>query len=488
MKRHLALAGKALAAVSLTGLVSYLVATAPTHVHVYWPYWVLSAGVVVGVVLYSAGQERERPIRRKPVPPPKAVDAPAPAFTDRWQSSLNGVSTGVLQLQNNSMSHPGYMRRSSTDNPPSVRIGMRVACAQLAPTAVSSQLRAAFHRFLQQPAVMDLVRELTETPPGAVWTARDDNPPFNFGAVLAVADTEEAPVAWARVLLPEELTRRYGRDATSAYLVLCIEPRTAGGTVAPAASLAGWHQRLGGIMKLPGAFAGFLGGDIALPTTADPPAEVAVWLKAPRTLTEMVEVEAFDEVAGTPQSNWFMGVAVASSDGQQSSGMVQAWLREMCDSSLHLNDYEADLASLDRGATGPRLSVRVIRDKWTWVGTPRLLSGVYLAGLEVELSNVSDSPIRIAAVDLKSDTDALSSGEAIFVAVTYAQARHDQYDPELDLQRPVSPHGSVTGWVSTAFTRLPPSGTPQLELSVREAVGTTYLTVVPRTDRQVSGA
>jgi hypothetical protein len=54
---------------------------------------------------------------------------------------------------------------------------------------------------------MDLVRELTEIRRGAVWTARDDSPPFNFGAVLAVPGTEEALVAWARVLLPETITR-----------------------------------------------------------------------------------------------------------------------------------------------------------------------------------------------------------------------------------------------------------------------------------------
>ena len=83
--------------------------------------------------------------------------------------TLNGVSSEMLQLQNNGMSHPGYTGRSSTDNPPSVRIGMRVACAQLDPAASSSELRATFLRFLGQSEVMDLVRGLTEiqaTPSG----------------------------------------------------------------------------------------------------------------------------------------------------------------------------------------------------------------------------------------------------------------------------------------------------------------------------------
>jgi hypothetical protein len=58
MKRDLVVAGKAIGGASLTGAVLYLVATAPTHVHVYWPYWVFLAAVLVGMSLYLAGQER----------------------------------------------------------------------------------------------------------------------------------------------------------------------------------------------------------------------------------------------------------------------------------------------------------------------------------------------------------------------------------------------------------------------------------------------
>ena len=209
-----------------------------------------------------------------------------------------------------------------------------------------------------------MVRELTKIRSGAVWTARDDNPPFNFGAVLARPATEEAPVAWARVLLPETITRMYGRDARSAYMVLYVEPRTALEGPAKAASLASWHQYLGAALKVPGAFAALLNDELGLPTANDPPAAVSIWLKAPRALTELVEVEAFDVVAGSPQSNWFMGVAIASPDGAQSPEMVQAWLRQMCDSSLHLDNYEADIASLNGSTTGPRLAVRVVSTEW----------------------------------------------------------------------------------------------------------------------------
>lgn len=239
--------------------------------------------------------------------------------------------------------------------PPSVRIGMMVACAQLAAAASTSDLRAKFLRFLRQPPVMDLVRELTEIGKDMIWTARDDNPPFNFGAVLAPPGTEEeAPVAWARVLLPKGLTQQYGRDARCAYLVLYVEPRTGAGAPASAASLLRWYQRVSAALKLPAALTALLVDDLGLPTTNDPPAEVGIWLKAPHALTDLVEVDAFDTVAGSPLTNWFMGFAIGGPDGEEAAGTALAWLQQMCDSSLHLDQYESALASLKRQSTdGP---------------------------------------------------------------------------------------------------------------------------------------
>ena len=128
-----------------------------------------------------------------------------------------------------------------------------------------------------------------------------------------------------------------------------------------------------------------------------------MWLKAPHALTELVEVDAFDAVAGSPQSSWFMGFAIASPDGEQASGAALAWLRQMCDSSvsLHLDDYESALAGLGPQSTdGLRLTVRVLHDEWdTW------RTVAYIVALEVEIANATDSRIRVASVGLGSDWD-----------------------------------------------------------------------------------
>jgi hypothetical protein len=161
-----------------------------------------------------------------------------PAITDRWRLTINDVSSEVLQLQNNSMSHSGYTSRAQENLPPSFRIGMSVACSLLDPaTPTTSEVRARFLSFLGQSPVMDLIREVTVLGDGLAWRGRDDNPRHNFAAILSSPDTKEAPVAWARLLPPEEITRRYGRDLRCAYFVLHVEPRSADGSPAPAASL-----------------------------------------------------------------------------------------------------------------------------------------------------------------------------------------------------------------------------------------------------------
>jgi hypothetical protein len=71
---------------------------------------------------------------------------------------------------------------------------------------------------------------------------------------------------------------------------------------------------------------------------------VGVWLRAPRALTELVDVDGYASVEGSTPSNWHMGFAVADPDGQQRGDLAEAWLRQLCDAALHLDGYEADLA------------------------------------------------------------------------------------------------------------------------------------------------
>ena len=112
MKRDLVVAGKAVGGASLTGAVLYLVATAPTHLHVYWPYWLFLGAVLVGIGLYFAGQERSPATDQDDAQPGTTGQKAGPAITDWWRAVIDDVSSGLLQLQSNAVSHPGYMNRS----------------------------------------------------------------------------------------------------------------------------------------------------------------------------------------------------------------------------------------------------------------------------------------------------------------------------------------------------------------------------------------
>jgi hypothetical protein len=299
--------------------------------------------------------EPERAPAAEPVPAaePALAAEPSPApVTDHWRPTSSGISSEVSRLESNSLTHPAYMRRQQTDTPPSVRIGMRVASAQVDSALATSTIRARFRDFLGRPPIAELLRELTEVN-HAVWTSRNDNPPFSFGAVLAPSGSreEEIPLAWARLLLPDSATLQYGRDPRFAYLVLYVEPERYG-QPAPPVGLPMWHRHFARALQLPDALAAFLTDDLGLATRGSPPAEVALWLNAPRSLTELVEVDAFAVVPGTPQLNSFAGFAVASAEGEQAAQTAVAWLRQMCDSSLHLDGYESALDSLRSTAAG----------------------------------------------------------------------------------------------------------------------------------------
>jgi hypothetical protein len=334
---------------------------------------------------------------------------------------------------------------------------------------------------------MDLVRALTEVDADAVWTARDDNPPFNFGAVLAVPGADKAPVAWARILLPDSLSQHDGRDARCAYLVLYIEPRTAEGTPAPSASLIVWHRRLRQALGLPSAVAAFLAEDLGLSTFDDPSAEIGVWLKAPSNLRELVQVDFFDVVPGSPQSNWFMGFAIADLDGDQVSGVAVAWLRRMCDSALHLDGHDEALISLVKPQDSPgRLKVAVLSADWTRI------KWMYGVTLPIEISNTTDNAIRVGDIEVATFwpvADPVSQPDSSDLDPVDRESlvefrRQQRYTPVLADPLTVPPHDSVLTRVIKYLPRpafaLP--GTPEMRILVREAVGSEYVTLIASTD------
>jgi hypothetical protein len=246
------------------------------------------------------------------------------------------------------MFHPGYTSRQPQDVPPSVKIGMLVACRPIDPSASGSELRAKFAAFLDSEPVRECVRALTHVSADATWKNLAGHGPRTLEAALTAGDDpmKGVPVASALFLPPTAGEALYGRDGRSATLVLYVEPRTANGQVPPASDLATWHQRVSLSMALTGAFAGFLAKDLGLGTLDDPPSQFGIWLQSSEPLTVMVDVDGLQMLPGSSPSNQFIGWAYADSGGNSIAMTARDLLTQLCEYTLHLDAFDQVLAAI----------------------------------------------------------------------------------------------------------------------------------------------
>lgn len=350
MRRQLDLAGKSLAGMGLTGIVGYVIATAPQHVWPVWPYWLFGGMVVAGGVAYVIGQRQPASQTTEAIEAPEeSGDAvPAPIFTGSWRHTLNGGEVpGLLMVRHKGFSHPGYMRPASDKRPPSVRFGVIVACEPLGQSPTTSGLRDCFLNFLASQPVSDLVSALTYVGDGLTWMSYASSGRFHNEAVLVSgADQADAPVVSAMMNLHEPGLAHYGHDQRTAELVLHVEPRDKDGSVAPPAGLQAWRDTLLQALDMPRAFAHFLNQDLGLTAYGEPAAQFGMELSAQHSITELIDAGGLPTVAGSWQSNSFLSYVVAEHDGAEPADAALEMLRGICDHALHLHDYEGELDKL----------------------------------------------------------------------------------------------------------------------------------------------
>lgn len=145
------------------------------------------------------------------------------------------------------------------------------------------------------------------------------------------------------VLLPDPTVPRYGRDPRCADFVLHIEPRTRRGDPAPPRDLAQWHRCFTRAFTIFDTITShLLTGELRLATN-DLAGTLAVWLDTPSDLTQLADTRRYDRVPGTLVSRQFNGYAVADASGTDLVAMATEWTRQLCDTALHLDDYEGTL-------------------------------------------------------------------------------------------------------------------------------------------------
>lgn len=54
----------------------------------------------------------------------------------------------------------------------------------------------------------------------------------------------------------------------------------------------------------------------------------------------LINTPAYADLSIGQVSPWYVAWALVDQDGHDASGLVREWLRQMCDSTLHLDSYE----------------------------------------------------------------------------------------------------------------------------------------------------
>lgn len=280
-----------------------------------------------------------------PAVPTAAEAVPGPAVTDRWRAPADWSLAGALHhLGDNTLDHPSFSGPSPADPaPPSIRLGVVLACDRLpADTPSTSELRARFLRFLDQPAIADLLADLTHVPADAAWRSWSGNGRHSLCAVLPDADgADQTPlVAWARMNMPMPDPTGL-QDPRFAEFVLVVEPRTVDGSPAAALALAAWPERMTRMLAVPGLLAHFLADGLHLTTHSQPPTQAGIWLHTSLTLSALVDHTGHEALPGTRPQPWFTAVCLADPVGVPAAAAAVGLVRQLCDHSLGLTDYES---------------------------------------------------------------------------------------------------------------------------------------------------
>lgn len=378
MLRYLRPAGGGLAAASLATAGAYFVAAITTgHAAPWWPYLLLLGLAMLGGIGYVAGQldsDPREPAAVPPAPEPQPPDVPeadeyvvtesadvplatgapepppGPVITDRWHHTSDGARVpALMSMTHAGVTHRAYMERPAQEAPPSVKIGMLVACQLVGQASSGTELRAKFAAFLGCPAMNQFLEALTHVGSAMTWKNLAGNGPRALEAALTAAENplETVPAASALFVPPAPGESFYGRKGQAATLLLYVEPRTVDGQVPPPSHLDAWHKRFRLALELPHVFARFLATDLGLATSDDPPAQLGIWLQSAQPLTTMVDTGGLRTLPGAWPQSQFIGWAVTASDGVPAAQAARDLVIQLCEYSLHLDAYEQSLTRIN---------------------------------------------------------------------------------------------------------------------------------------------
>jgi hypothetical protein len=274
----------------------------------------------------------------------------ASAYTARWRSTTDGFEVpALMRLRDAGPPGPAWTNHSPGKEPASVRIGALIACEPLGTTPSTPELGQCFLHFMASSNIMGIVKSLTQIRGGSTWTRWPGNGRIMLEAGLAnplgSRDNPANVSAWARLILPEVAMSSYGRDPRFAQLILNVEPRAADGGPPEPEDIRVWHRRFTEAFEIAESLNTFLEKTLGLSTSDDPAAQFGIELKTQR-ITDLVSLSGLTPLEGSQTVPWYMGWNIADRSGKPPAETAVDLLRNMCDYTLRVDDYEELLDSL----------------------------------------------------------------------------------------------------------------------------------------------
>ena len=274
---------------------------------------------------------------------PSGLPVPRPAFTERWRHTSDGFEASPL-MRMTSLSMPGFP--SAYGQTAQIRIGACVGCAPARSSASSSLFSAKLLAFLRRDPVASLIKAV-RTDDALVWTRQAGNGVLSLEAVLSPKGQEGGLIASVLLQPPAAGMRLYGRDERTACLWIHIDPCGKDGSAAPRTGLAGWYQRFQLAITVTRAFADFLTQDLGLQTSHDPVARAGVLIETTDgPINDLVDTGSLAPLPGAISSTQFLGYVIADQEGESAAHVAKDLLRQFCDHTLHLGDFESVLESI----------------------------------------------------------------------------------------------------------------------------------------------
>jgi hypothetical protein len=318
-----------------------------------------------------------------------------PAFTECWRHTSNGFEASAL-MRMTSLSMPGF--NSARGQSPQIRLGACIAGNPIPSGASSSVFGAKLMDLLRRDPVASLINSVINISDGLAWTRQAGNGVLSLEAVLSPTGQDGEPVASALLQPPVKGMRLYGRDEGIACLWLHLDPGGIGDSVAQGAGLADWYQRFKLVIAVARAFADFLADDLGSQTLDDPAARAGVMIETVGPISGLVDTGDLAPLPGAIAATQFLGYAIADPQGGPADQVAHDLLRQFCDHTLHLGDFEGVLESIranDGAASQPATRPpQAVQNTWETRELPVLRAVVKLldqpGSFEASVSQISD--------------------------------------------------------------------------------------------------